>query len=213
MECTMNNAYLPNLDSLKYDPQNFKDVADTELGAALWHFLKRGDNLIRMETATQLERAAVEPVASGLIAEFGDEVQDDRTKQTIGHMTRQIMEALGYELDRTGLRITRVSLFSSGATYRQPNRGERVMKVTREQREAWVKNTANSPFNAWLNSQVKSDEGKLDLEKLYAVAEHYDIKMRYDHLNNGQQRMNIGVMLRNRVPKEVYADFNVENGA
>jgi hypothetical protein len=111
------------------------------------------------------------------------------------------------------LRITRVSLFSSGATYRRPNRGERVMKVTREQREAWVKNTANSPFNAWLNSQVKSDGGKLDLEKLYAVAERYDIKKRYDHLNNGQQRMNIGVMLRNRVPRDVYADFNVDNEA
>ena len=209
----MNNDYLPNLDALNYDPQNFKDVADTELGAALWHFLKRGDNLIRMETATQLGRAAVEPVASGLIAEFGDEVQDDRTKQTIGHMTRQIMEALGYELDRKGLRITRVSLFLSGATYCRPNSGERVMKVTREQREAWVKNTANSPFNAWLNSQVKSDDGKLDLEKLYAIAERYDIKMRYDHLNNGQQRMNIGVMLRNRVPQDVYKDFNVENEA
>jgi hypothetical protein len=59
-----------------------------------------------METATWLERAAVEPLASGLVAEFGDSVRDDRTKQMIGHMTKQIMAALGYEIDRSSLRIT-----------------------------------------------------------------------------------------------------------
>jgi hypothetical protein len=158
-----------------------------------------------METATLLERAAVEPLAAGLVAEFGDEVRDDRTKQMIGHMTRQIMEALGYEIDRSGLRITRAGLFSSGAGYRRPDRGARAMKVTREQREAWVKNTANSPFNKRLDSQVKREDGTLDIDKLYVVAQRYGIDKRYDRLNPGQQRMNIGVMLRARVKPEDYA--------
>lgn len=200
----MNNPFLPALPSLEYMPQNFRDLADTEMGKGLWEFLKRSDNLIRMETATLLERAAVEPLAAGLVAQFGDEVRDDRTKQMIGHMTRQIMEALNYELDRTGLRITRPSLFTSGATYRRPGRGERPMNISKEQREAWLKKTANSPFNAWLDKQVKRPDGTLDLEKLYAVAQRYGIEKRYDRLNPGQQRMNIGVMLRAKVPPNDY---------
>jgi hypothetical protein len=195
---------MPDLSSLEYEPQHFRDLAETELGGRLWAFLKRPDNLIRMETATLLDRAAVEPLAAGLVVEFGDEVRDDRTKQMIGHMTRQVMEALAYELDRTGLRITRPSLFTSGATYRRPGRGERPMKISREQREAWIKNTANSPFNVWLDGQVKESDGTLDLEKLYKVAQRYGIEKRYDRLNPGQQRMNIGVMLRTRIPRKEY---------
>ena len=191
------------LTTLPYQPQNLRDLAETELGRALWDFLKRRDNLIRMETATILERAAVEPLATFLVEEFSDQVVDDRTKQMIGHMVRQIMEALGYVNDRTGLRITRPSLFTSGASYRRPERGERAMKITREQRGAWLQTTANSPFNRWLDGQVKRD-GRLDLERLYEVAQHYGIDKRYDHLNAGQQRMNIGVMLRARVPREQY---------
>ena len=200
----MSCDYMPDLSDLDYDPHNFRDLAETDLGKAAWVFLKRPDNLIRMETATLLDRAAVEPLAAGLVAEFGDEVRDDRTKQMIGHMTRQVMEALGYELDRTGLRITRASLFTSGTTYRRPGRGDRPMKISREQREAWVKNTANSPFNVWLDGHVKRPDGSLDLERLYSVAQAYGIEKRYDQLNPGQQRMNIGVMLRTRVPEEEY---------
>lgn len=202
----MTDFHIPDLSALEYEPQNFRDLAETDLGKAIWAFLKRPDNLIRMETATLLERAAVEPLAAGLVAEFGDEVRDDRTKQMIGHMTRQIMEALSYEIDRSGLRITRPSLFTSGATYRRPDRGERPMKISREQREAWVKNTANSPFNIWLDGQVKRPDGTLDLDRLYAVAERYGIEKRYDRLNPGQQRMNVGVMLRARVPQEEYSN-------
>jgi hypothetical protein len=205
-EFAMTKSYMPDLSSLEYMPQHFRDLSETELGGSVWAFLKRPDNLIRMETATLLDRAAVEPLAAGLVAEFGDEVQDDRTKQMIGHMTRQIMQALDYELDRTGLRITRPSLFTSGATYRRSGRGERPMKISREQREAWIKNTANSPFNVWLDRQVKQPDGTLDLEKLYKVAQRYGIEKRYDRLNPGQQRMNIGVMLRTHVPPEEYGN-------
>lgn len=192
-----------DLSDLTYAPQNFSDLADTEIGRALWDFLKHRDNLVRMETATILERAAVEPLAAPLVEEFGDQVGDDRTKQMLGHMVRQIMEGLGYEIDRTGLRITRPSLFTSGAGYRIPERGDRPMKITRAQRDAWLTNTANSPFNRWLDKQVKPG-GALNLEMLYDVARKYGIEKRYDHLNPGQQRMNVGVMLRTRVPPAHY---------
>jgi hypothetical protein len=79
--------------------------------------MKRPDNAVRMETATYLDRAAVEPLAPGLLRMFGPEIAEDRLKQMIGHMARQIMEALGFELDRSGLRITRQSMFTTAARY------------------------------------------------------------------------------------------------
>jgi len=115
------------------------------------------------------------------------------------------MAALGYEVDRRGLRITRVSLFTSGARYRSRHTSrERTMTITREQREAWAATTAKSDFNCWLDAQVKRRDGSLDLEKLYDVARQYGVDKRYPHLNPGQQRMNIGIMLRARVPDGEY---------
>jgi hypothetical protein len=196
-----------DLKKLTYAPQNFRDLAETPVGKELWSFLKAEQNLIRMETATILERAAVEPLSEGLIGEFGDSVRDDRTKQMIGHMTRQIMDAMGYEVDRSALRITRPSLFTSGTTYRPKGTVIRQMKITREQREAWVKNTKNSPFNVWLDRQVKDENGVLEIERLYEVARNYGLDKRYDNLNPGQQRMNIGVQLRKLVDPSIYANF------
>ncbi|RUV37536.1 hypothetical protein [Mesorhizobium sp. M7A.F.Ca.MR.148.00.0.0] len=197
-----------DLKQLRYVPQNFRDLAETELGKELWSFLKHRDNLIRMETATLLDRAAVEPLAAGLVAEFGEEVSDDRVKQMIGHMVRQVMAALGYRPDRSALRITRPSLFTSGTTYRQEGSDPReAMKITKEQREAWIKNTKNSAFNVWLNQQVRDENGILVLDRLYAVARKYRIEKRYDNLNPGQQRMNIGVQLRKLVDPKEYESF------
>lgn len=196
-----------NLKGLDYQPQNFRDLFGSELGQEIWGFMKRPENVVRMETATFLERAAVEPLAPGLLTEFGQDVGEDRIKQMIGHMARQVMEAIGYEIERPGLRITRESLFSSAARYRKPGDDrDRSMKITREQRDAWKEKTASSPFNRWLDRKVKRPDGSLDLDQLYAVAQQYGIKKQYHHLNPGQQRMSIGIMLRKAVPETEYAE-------
>ena len=80
------------------------------------------------------------------------------------------------------------------------------MKFTPEQRAAWRENTADDAFNRWLNPQVRDTTGALDLDKLYAVAAHYsDItRDRWTHLNPGQQRMNVGNLLRRVVPQSEY---------
>lgn len=194
-----------DLSHLVYDAQNFRDLAETPVGQDVWAFLKIRDNLVRMETATFLERTAVEPLAPGLAREFGPEIAQDRLKQMIGHMTRQIMGALGYEIDRQGLRITRESLFTTATRYRRRDEArDRSMTITREQRQAWLEKSADSPFNRWLDKQVKNHDGGLDLAKLYQVAEKFGIDKRYEHLNSGQQRMTIGGMLRKRVPTTEY---------
>jgi hypothetical protein len=197
------------LDRLKYASVNFNLRATQAVGAALWDFLKRPDNVVRMHTASDLERAAVEPLSTGLVAEFGPEVAEDRTKQMIGRMVRQIMEATGYELERHGLRIARNGLFTSGARYRRvgESEGRRTMRITPEQRRAWAERTAKSPFTRWLDQQVRGEDGGLDLEKLYSVAREYGIEDRYDRHDPSQQRMQIGVMLREVVPPEVYEEI------
>lgn len=192
------------VSNLHYDPQNFADLYKA-IGWALWDFMRRYDNVIRMETATFLDRAAVEPLGPYLLEEFGEEVNQDRYRQMIGHMARQVMEALGYELDRTSLRLTRINMFTTAAAYKpQGENKERGMKITREQREAWAAKTAGSDFNIWLNKQVRANGTSLDLDALYAVAKKYNVEQEYRHLNPGQQRMIIGSKLRAVVPPEIY---------
>ena len=61
---------LPDLTNLEYQPQNFRDLYETEIGQELWRFMKRRDNVVRMETASSLHRVAVEPLAPWLLKEF-----------------------------------------------------------------------------------------------------------------------------------------------
>jgi len=82
------------------------------------------------------------------------------------------------------------------------------MRVTPEQRRAWLEHTASSPFNRWLDALVRGPDGSLDLQRLHAVARRYgvDREGQYAHLNAGQQRMNIGNALRRVVPPSDYSD-------
>ena len=102
-----------------YHAGSFSDRADTPMGRRLWDFLNEHDNIIRMEAATFLGRPAVEPLAPGLLKGFGAEVREDRWKQMIGHMARQIMIDLGYVVDRNGVRISDSPVFSSATRYRE----------------------------------------------------------------------------------------------
>lgn len=200
----MTSRYIDfDLSGFVYDPQHFRELSETELGQAVLKFMLDDINVVRMQTATELERVAVEPLGTWLVRLFGEEASDDRFKQYVGHIGRQIMEYLGYFHDRKGLQITRLNLFSSGSGYRKTPKPAGTMRITREQREAWLKNTANDDFNIWLNDQVRID-GKLDLERLYEIARQWNVDKRYDNLNPGQQRMNIGVALRKVVPASVY---------
>jgi hypothetical protein len=193
------------VSDLRYDPQNFSDLYQA-VGPQLWDFMRRYDNVIRMETATFLDRAAVEPLGPYLLEEFGADVNQDRYRQMTGHMARQVMEALGYELDRSSLRLTRMNMFTTASAYKQ--RGDtkdRGMKITREQREAWAAKTASSPFNRWLDQQVREPSASMDLDALYKVAREHGVNQEYRHLNPGQQRMIVGSRLRAVVPTEAYA--------
>ena len=102
-----------------YRPEHFKDIAETDLGSKLWVFLNQADNVLRMITASELDRPAVEAVAPYLEEEFGPAaISADRVKQTIGHMIRQVLEEHGLQVDAQGLRVRAGTVFSKATRYR-----------------------------------------------------------------------------------------------
>jgi hypothetical protein len=104
-----------------FDPGVFAALYGTDLGKRLWALLNTADNLVRMETATALERPAVEGVEEQLLREFGEAVLEDRVKQMIGRMVRQIMERRGYVLDVGNVKMTSGAPFSRATRYKLPD--------------------------------------------------------------------------------------------
>lgn len=110
-------------NEMKYEPGQFKSTFKDHNGQAIWECITSADNLIRMETATYLSRPAAEPLSPQLLHTFGEAVKADRVKQMVGHMIRQIMEARGYRLDQSSVRINRAgNIFSSAARYAAANK-------------------------------------------------------------------------------------------
>lgn len=102
----------------RYRPDKFSSTHATENGDTIWGFLCEETNIVRMETATYLSRPAVEPLSPFLLARFGAAIRQDRIKQMIGHMTRQIMENRGFHLQQSNVKISRAgNIFSRASRY------------------------------------------------------------------------------------------------
>ena len=103
----------------EYIPGRFSDVYSTELGEQLWAFLNEPSTLTAMEVASDLAKPAVAGIEEPLLNRFRDQVLDDRVKQAIGHMVRQVMEHLGYIIYQNNVTIRSVP-FTKGTRYRKP---------------------------------------------------------------------------------------------
>lgn len=103
---------------MEYIPGRFSSTFANEGGMEIWDYLVMHENIIRMETATYLSRPAIEPLSPFLLKRFGDKVREDRIKQMMGHMVRQIMENGGYVLQQGNVKISRGdSIFSRASRY------------------------------------------------------------------------------------------------
>lgn len=109
-----------------YEPGRFSSTYESGKGADIWTFLNSPETVIRMETATYLSRPAVEPLSPILLDRFGEIVREDRMKQMIGHMARQVMEAHGYVVDRSNVRTSSPgNMFGSATRYKSaPSAGK-----------------------------------------------------------------------------------------
>src|SRR5205823_2545437 len=118
-----------DLDGLRYKSGHF-NIRSSTVENAVWQFMLWPENVIRMEAVTAVERPAVEAMSRPLVWKFGRDIAQPCIKQMVGHMARQIMEALEYEVDRHRVTITRPGLFTTGMS--QPR--SRSVIVTAEHR-------------------------------------------------------------------------------
>ena len=103
---------------LTYNPGNFASLYASEIGQRLWDFLNLPENITRLETASELSKPAVEGIGEQLLEEFGEDVREDRVKQMIGHMVRQILEQRGWVLDQSNVTVQSVP-FIKASRYRR----------------------------------------------------------------------------------------------
>ena len=191
-----------DLDGFRYQPGHF-NIKSYIVGQAIWKMVLRPENVIRMEAVTAVERPAVEALSEPLIAEFGRDIAQPSIKQMVGHMVRQVMEALEYEVDRQRVRITRPGLFATGMTFRRPGQSRsRSVTVTAEHRREWLNAAETDEFNCWLNDIITKADGTTDLERLRSVAANWEVKLR--GRNPILDRIELGIILRERVAPAEY---------
>jgi hypothetical protein len=102
-----------------YNPEKFASLFATPTGRDIWNFMTSSEAVVRLETASELGKPAVEGIQELLLDAFGDEVLIDRTKQMIGHMARQVMEQRGWIIDQSEVRVLSVP-FIKATRYRRP---------------------------------------------------------------------------------------------
>lgn len=107
------------IDFDDYEAGRFSTTADTPLGRELWSFLNEHETVHSMEVATDLHHPAVAGIEEALLKKFGDAVLDDRIKQMIGHMVRQVMERNGYVVDQNNVKLGSIP-FSKATRYKRP---------------------------------------------------------------------------------------------
>ncbi len=104
--------------SIPFDPGVFKSLADAEPGRSLWPFFNRQDVVVRMKTASDLGRPALEGVEEPLLETFEQAILEDRIKQMMGRMVRQVMERHGYEIAAQNVKMSGAP-FSRATRYRR----------------------------------------------------------------------------------------------
>lgn len=105
---------------ISYNPEKFASLAATPLGVQLWAFLNSDAVVACLETASRLSKPAVEGAEEDLLGRFGRAVMDDRVKQMIGHMVRQVMESREWVLDQSDVKVQSIP-FTKASRYTRPD--------------------------------------------------------------------------------------------
>jgi hypothetical protein len=191
-----------DLSGFRYRPDHFT-LGCPIVQDALWSFVLRPENVVRMEAVTAVERPAVEALSEPLVLEFGRQIAQSPIKQMLGHMVRQLMEALEYQVDRHRVRINRPGLFATGMTFRRPGQPRgRSVTVAAEHRREWLNAAETDEFNCWLDGIIANADGTTDLERLCGVAAKWEIKLWGYHPI--LDRIKLGIILRGRVAPAEY---------
>ena len=104
---------------MQFDAKNFSGVANTDFGQELWDFITKPESRIRLITATELNRPAVEGIATPLLERFGDPVRDHQVRRMIGVMVKQVLKEEGYTIKDQGIHVRTGNVFSTGTRYKR----------------------------------------------------------------------------------------------
>lgn len=99
-----------------YNVGPFTDVAST-WGQQLWVFLNEPITIHSMTDASDNKRPAAEAIASELYQRFGENITQDRVKQFIGFLIRQVMERNGYKHISYGRQTRDNPVFKQASVY------------------------------------------------------------------------------------------------
>jgi len=119
-----------------YKPDHFIGVAnqDKDLTKVLWTFFNSAEIVTRLMMAAEMKQPAIVAVEKPLRILFTDDLyleimNHDGTKRMVGHMLRQVMENVGFEIEKKQAKAKDVrdddekarltALFSVGARYRE----------------------------------------------------------------------------------------------
>jgi hypothetical protein len=106
---------------LKYEPRQFRNVWTRASSKRMWKYLNIHESLVRMDTAVEIKRTPYEGVAIPFEAEFARFLKNQRIKQMVGHMIRQIMTHHGYRYaGNKKLRKPVRGLFTTGCKFVKP---------------------------------------------------------------------------------------------
>jgi hypothetical protein len=105
-----------------FQPRSYTDISSKQESIDLWRYLNKPESKIKMATASDLGRPALEALASELLDAFPHCFTDtypnlNRFKQMAGAMTKQVMDALGYEWERDNIPLSGAP-FSRASRYR-----------------------------------------------------------------------------------------------
>jgi hypothetical protein len=103
-----------------YNAGPFTDIASV-WGNKLWEFLNEPIIVRSMTDASDNKRPAAEAIASELFGRFGDDITQNRVKQFIGFLIRQVMEQNGYSHTAYGQQTKENPVFVTASVYSSRN--------------------------------------------------------------------------------------------
>jgi len=101
---------------MSYNAGPFTRVA-SEWGDRLWSFLNEPEIVYRMKEASDREEPAAGAIGQRLHEAFGDPIKEDRIKQFIGYLIRQVMEDNGYTHHSYGHKTPCNPVFKNASLY------------------------------------------------------------------------------------------------
>lgn len=102
-----------------FDAGNFEGSYNTPFGQAAWSLLNENRTIDVMKLATNLGKPALEGAEEYLLERFkdqADQLMEDRSKQMIGAMVKQVMGEAGYGIEQRDVKINS-AIFSRATRY------------------------------------------------------------------------------------------------